>query len=208
MNLPRTGLVAILRGLGPQEAPEVGQRLYEAGFRALEVPLNSPDALASIRLLREGLPDDCAVGAGTVLTVEEVRAARDAGAGIIVSPAMDPEVITTTVRLGMRSYPGVATPTEAFAAVRAGARSLKLFPADAVGIGGMKAWQAVLPTGIEFIPVGGVDAGNLGDWVTAGATGAGIGSSLYRPGITGHDLSARAAALVRAWQSATDRQEH
>lgn len=202
-----TGLVAILRGLTPREAPEVGDRLYAAGFRALEVPLNSPDPLTSVRVLRENLPQDCAVGAGTVLTVEEVRAARAAGAGLIVSPAMDPEVIAETVRLGMRSYPGVATPTEAFAALRAGARSLKLFPSDAVGIAGMTAWRAVLPADVEFLPVGGVGAENLRDWVAAGAGGAGIGSSLYRPGVSGPDLSARAEALVRAWRSASDHPE-
>lgn len=204
MNRTPTGLVAILRGLSPQEAPEVGQRLYQAGFRALEVPLNSPDPLASIRVLRGILPQDCAVGAGTVVTVEEVRAAQDAGSNLIVSPAMDPEVIAETVRLGLRSYPGVATPTEAFAAVKAGARSLKLFPSDAVGIAGMKAWQAVIPASVEFLPVGGIDAENLKDWVAAGATGAGIGSSLYTPGITSEDLSARAATLVQAWRSAYD----
>lgn len=207
MTHPSTGLVAILRGLSPGEAPEVGDRLYAAGFRAVEVPLNSPDPLASVRVLRERLPRDCAVGAGTVLTVEEVRAAHEAGAGIIVSPAMDPEVIAETVRLGMRSYPGVATPTEAFAALRAGARSLKLFPSDAVGIAGMTAWRAVLPADVEFLPVGGVDAGNLRDWVAAGAGGAGIGSSLYRPGVPGPELSARADALVLAWQSVNDHPE-
>ncbi|GEO96858.1 2-dehydro-3-deoxy-6-phosphogalactonate aldolase [Kocuria turfanensis] len=203
-----TGLVAILRGLTPQEAPEVGDRLYAAGFRALEVPLNSPDPLTSVRVLRENLPQDCAVGAGTVLTVEEVRAAHAAGAGLVVSPAMDPEVIAETVGLGMRSYPGVTTPTEAFAALRAGARSLKLFPSEAVGIAGMTAWRAVLPADVEFLPVGGVDAGNLRDWVAAGAGGAGIGSSLYRPGVSGPDLSARAEALVRAWRSASDHPEN
>lgn len=207
MNHTPTGPVAILRGLTPQEAPEVGQRLYKAGFRALEVPLNSPDPLTSIRLLRKQLPQDCAVGAGTVLTVEEVHAAHEAGSGIIVSPVMNPEVIAETARLGMRSYPGVATPTEAFSAVKAGARSLKLFPSDAVGIPGMKAWQAVLPQDIEFLPVGGVDASNLGAWVTAGASGAGIGSSLYKPGITVEDLSSRAVALVQAWRSATGEDE-
>ena len=202
MNRTPTGLVAILRGITPQEAQEVGQLLYDTGFRALEVPLNSPDPLTSIRLLRNTLPGDCAVGAGTVLTVEEVLAAHEAGSGIIVSPVADPEVITETVRLGMSSYPGVATPTEAFTAVKAGARSLKLFPSDAVGIAGMKAWQAVLPQDIEFLTVGGVDADNLKAWVAAGASGAGIGSSLYKPGITPADLSSRATALVQAWRSA------
>lgn len=207
MNHTPTGLVAILRGLTPREAPGVGQQLYEAGFRALEVPLNSPDPLTSISLLRENLPQNCAVGAGTVLTVEEVHAAHAAGSGIVVSPTVDPEVIAETVRLGMRSYPGVTTPTEAFTAVKAGARSLKLFPSDAVGISGMKAWQAVLPKDIEFLPVGGIDASNLGAWVTAGASGAGIGSSLYKPGITVEDLSSRAVALIQAWRSATGNDE-
>lgn len=203
MTARTTGLVAILRGLAPHEAPEIGRRLYAAGFRALEVPLNSPDPLASIRSLRALLPADCAVGAGTVLTVEEVGAVHAAGADLVVSPAMDAEVIAATVGVGMASCPGVVTPTEAFGALRAGARTLKLFPADAVGTAGLRAWRAVLPDDVAVLPVGGVDAENLAEWVDAGAAGAGIGSWLYRPGVDPEDLSTRAEALVGAWRTAT-----
>jgi 2-dehydro-3-deoxyphosphogalactonate aldolase len=197
-----TGLVAILRGITPPEAEAVGHALYDAGFRYVEVPLNSPDPLESIRLVRAALPDDCAVGAGTVLTPEQVERARDAGSNIIVSPNMDQDVIRATVAAGMRSYPGVATPTEAFAALAAGATALKLFPADSVGIAGMQAWRPVLPEGTELLPVGGIGASNLGDWVAAGAAGAGIGSTLYKPGRSADDVAARAAELMAAWRSA------
>lgn len=202
-----TGLVAILRGITPAEAEAVGHALYDTGFRYVEVPLNSPDPLESIRLIRAALPEDCAVGAGTVLTTEQVESARQAGSDIIVSPNMDQDVIRATVAAGMRSYPGVATPTEAFAALAAGATALKLFPADSVGIGGMQAWQPVLPEGTEMLPVGGIDASNLGDWVAAGAAGAGIGSTLYKPGRSADDVAARAAELMAAWRSAQLRRE-
>jgi 2-dehydro-3-deoxyphosphogalactonate aldolase len=203
MTASSTGLVAILRGITPEESESIGKALYAAGFRALEVPLNSPEPFESIRRLRASLPGDCAVGAGTVLTVEDVQRAREAGSDIIVSPNANPEVIRATVAAGMRSYPGVATPTEAFAAVHAGATSLKLFPSGAVGIAGMKAWRDVLPAEVEMLPVGGVDSSNLAEWIAAGAGGAGIGSSLYKPGRGADDVAARAAALMAAWLGAT-----
>lgn len=195
-----TGLVAILRGITPDEAVAVGEALVDAGFAGIEVPLNSPDPFASVTLLADAFGDRVLVGAGTVLAADDVRRAADAGARIIVSPNADPEVIATTVGLGLRSYPGVATPTEAFTALGAGARSLKLFPSSAVGISGMKAWRAVLPPDVELLPVGGVEASNLAEWAAAGAGGAGLGSCLYRPGDSAEQVRRSAEELVRAWK--------
>lgn len=196
------GLIAILRGLPANDALEVGQCLYDAGFRSLEVPFNSLDPLATISALRKSLPADCLVGAGTVLTVDQVRACHDVGGQIVVSPNTDTAVIAETVRLGMQSFPGAATPSDAFAAIGAGAKNVKIFPSEQVGINGLKAWTAVVPKEVNLIPVGGIEASNMGVWMTAGATGFGIGSSLYKPGIAVEDLRQRAIALVAAWNSA------
>jgi 2-dehydro-3-deoxyphosphogalactonate aldolase len=196
-----TGLVAILRGLHPDEAEAVGACLYEAGFRSLEVPLNSPDPLKSIKILRSTLPADVRVGAGTVLNVEQVRACKAAGAQIIVSPNTNVNVIAETVALGMDSFPGAATPSNAFDAIEAGARNVKIFPAEQVGLGGFKAWTAVIPLEIGLIPVGGVNEENMGEWVDAGATGFGIGSALYKPGRGIEDLRVRATNIVRAYNT-------
>ena len=182
----------------------VGECLYESGFRTLEVPLNSPDPLLTISALKEALPANCMVGAGTVLTVKQVRKCHEAGAQIIVSPNTDVAVIAETIRLGMLSFPGAATPSDAFAAIGAGATSVKIFPADQVGINGLKAWTAVVPKEIGLIPVGGVDAANIGEWRAAGATGFGIGSSLYKPGIAIEELRQRAIAMIAAWASSLD----
>lgn len=195
----QAGLVAILRGLPPENAEAVGKVLYTAGFRTLEVPLNSPEPYESIAILRAALPADCVVGAGTVLTVEQVQASQDAGAQIIVSPNTNVEVIRATVDAGMESFPGAATPSEAFAAVAAGAKHIKIFPVEQVGLAGYKAWRAVLPTDTGIIPVGGINAENMDDWVEAGATGFGIASALYTPGLDMEELSARATAIVEAW---------
>jgi 2-dehydro-3-deoxyphosphogalactonate aldolase len=206
--MTRTGLVAILRGISPDEVVAVGRALVEEGMDAIEVPLNSPDPFRSIERLAAAVGDTVAVGAGTVLTVEEVARARTAGARLIVSPNADPAVIAATVEYGMRSYPGVVTPTEAFAALAAGARSLKLFPAPAVGIAGMRAWRSVLPADVELLPVGGVDVTNLGDWLAAGADGAGLGSCLYRPGDPADLVRERArdlAAVAGRSEPAEDR---
>ena len=198
----RPRLIAILRGLTDAGAVDVGGCLYGAGFRVLEVPLNSPDPLRTIATLRKTLPDDCIVGAGTVITVKEVRQCHDVGAQIIVSPNTDTAVIAETVRLGMASVPGAATPSEAFAAVGAGAKCVKIFPAEQVGIAGLRAWTAVVPKEIGLIPVGGIDASNIGAWLKAGATGFGIGSALYQPGIAVEDLRQRAASITAALESA------
>ncbi|AIG75428.1 Hypothetical protein AJAP_12735 [Amycolatopsis japonica] len=194
-----TGLIAILRGVTPAEVVGVGRALVDAGFPAIEVPLNSPEPFASVRLLADAFGDRCEIGAGTVLTTEDVVRARAAGARLIVAPNTDPAVISAAVAEGMTPYPGVATPTEAFAALAAGARYLKLFPADAVGIGGMKAWRAVLPREVGLLPVGGVDETNLAAWAAAGAAGAGLGSCLYRPGDTADVVGVRARALSEIW---------
>lgn len=194
-----TGLVAILRGITPAEVVAIGDVLADEGFAAIEVPMNSPDPLRSIEILADTVGTRCAVGAGTVTTLDELVRTESAGARIIVAPNTDPEIIAEAVSRGLVPYPGVATPTEAFTAIKAGARSLKLFPSDILGIGGMKAIQAVLPQGIEMLPVGGVDESNLAAWAAAGAGGAGIGSCLYRPGDGPDDVRRRARALTEIW---------
>ncbi|WP_159619206.1 2-dehydro-3-deoxy-6-phosphogalactonate aldolase [Ruania rhizosphaerae] len=196
-----TGLIAILRGLEPTEASEVGSVLYESGLRTLEVPLNSPEPLRSIEILRSSLPQDARVGAGTVLTTAQVTSVKEAGGQLVVSPNTNPEVIAATAAAGLASYPGVATVSEAFTAIEAGAGALKLFPAQQVGLAGMKAWLAVLPP-VDLIPVGGVGADEMAEWVAAGATGFGIGSALFAPGVRLEELRTQAAALVQAWDAA------
>ena len=194
-------LVAILRGLTPAEAPAIGDALLEAGFRVLEVPLNSPDPLASIALLRQR----CAgalVGAGTVLTPRQVNEVRDAGGELIVSPNFDAAVVAETARLGLVSLPGVATPSEAFGALAAGASGLKLFPAEAASPAVVKAWLAVLPRGTALMPVGGIAPATMATWRAAGATGFGIGSALYKPGKSAAAVAEDARAFVAAWTGA------
>lgn len=194
-------LIAILRGLTNAQAVEIGECLYEAGFRSLEVPLSSPDPLLTIRTLRRTLPPDCVVGAGTVLTADQVRQCAQAGAQMIVSPNTDIGVIMQTLQLGLQSYPGATTPSEAFAAIGAGASNIKVFPANQVGICGLRAWRAVLPKAIGLIPVGGVVATEMRAWRAAGATGFGIGSSLYKAGLTAEELRPRALAFIDALRS-------
>jgi len=203
-----TGLVAILRGVTPDEAVEVATAALDAGLDAVEVPFNSPDPLESVRRIRAAVGPDRRVGAGTVLTPDDVRRAADAGASLVVSPHTRPDVVAEAVRLGLESYPGAATPTEAFAALDAGATAIKVFPGTAVGTSGMRAWASVLPAGTRLVPVGGVDASTLGDWARAGADGAGIGTSLYRPGDAPATVGARAAELARVWAAHTHRSTH
>lgn len=195
------GLIAILRGISPNEAPAIGAALQEAGIRRLEVPLNSPDPFASIELLAQQLGENCRVGAGTVVTAADVDRVRDAGGQMIVAPNTDPAVIVRAVELGLEPMPGVATATDVFAAVQAGATALKIFPAPVVGIGGMKAWSAVVPDGTQFLPVGGIDADTLGPWLQAGAQGAGIGSQLYAPGAAPQQVRKVATELMQVWQT-------
>ena len=192
-------LVAILRGLKPEEAPAIGEVLVEAGFRLIEVPLNSPQPLDSIAALRKRFPD-AVIGAGTVLTAAEARDVASAGGELVVAPNFDPEVVGETVRLGMASLPGILTPTEAFAALKAGAHGLKLFPAEIASPAVVKALLAVLPKGTQVIPVGGIGADNMEVWRSAGAAGFGLGSSLYKPGDDAATVHAKAASIVLAWR--------
>ena len=200
-GLEELPLVAILRGLTPAEAPAIGDALVEAGFTLLEVPLNSPQPLDSIALLRQRFPQ-ALVGAGTVLSVQEVRDVAAAGGELIVAPNFNHDVVVETVRLGMVSLPGIMTPTEAFAALAAGAHGLKLFPAELASPAVVKAMLAVLPKGTPLIPVGGIGAGNLREWHAGGAAGFGLGSSLYRPGDDAATVRTKAAAIVAAYRAA------
>jgi 2-dehydro-3-deoxyphosphogalactonate aldolase len=194
-------LVAILRGLPPGDARAVGKTLFDAGFRLLEVPLNRPGALEAIRELAAVAPPDGIVGGGTMLTVADVDAVHEAGGRLFVSPNCNPPVIAHAARLGMLCAPGVATPTEAFAALEAGADALKLFPAEAIGCAGLKAVATVLPAGTPLWPVGGLTPEQLPAWIAAGATGAGIGSQLYSPGVSLSTLRERAEAFCAAWRA-------
>ena len=194
-------LIAILRGLTPEEAPAVGDALVEAGFRVLEVPLNSPRPLDSIRILAERFEGRALVGAGTVLTPQAARQVAEAKGRLIISPNMDPAVIAETRRLGLLSLPGIFTPTEAFGALATGAHALKLFPAEIAGPAGLKALRAVLPPDKRLYAVGGVAPDTLADWRRAGASGFGIGSALYKPGMGAGDVGERARAFVAAWKA-------
>lgn len=193
-------LAAILRGLTPEEAPMAAHVLFGAGFRLLEVPLNRPYALECIAILAKLKPPDALVGGGTMLTRADVDAVYAAGGHLMVAPNCNPAVIAHAASLNMLTAPGVATPTEAFAALEAGARVLKIFPAESVGYGGVKAMKAVLPPETLLWPVGGVTPANMADWLKAGATGFGIGSQLYKPGQGRETLEMNAAEFIAAWQ--------
>ena len=193
-------LLAILRGITPAEAVPVGQALVDAGWSLIEVPLNSPQPLDSIAALAQAFPQ-ALVGAGTVLDADQVRAVAAAGGQLIVAPNTDVEVLFEAQRLGLVCLPGVATPTEAFAALAAGAQGLKLFPAEQFSPAVLKAWRAVLPAGTAVLPVGGITPENLAGWRAAGAAGAGIGSALYKPGMAVADVAAQARRFAQAWQA-------
>ena len=191
-------LIAILRGLTPAEAPAIGDAIVGPGFRLLEVPLNSPEPLQSIALLRARFPQ-ALVGAGTVLSARQVRDVHAAGGQLIVSPNFDAEVIAEAARLGLVSLPGVMTPTEAFGALAAGATGLKLFPAELASPAVVKALLAVLPKGTPLMPVGGIAPNNMAEWRAAGAAGFGIGSALYKPGKSADAVREDAQRFVAAW---------
>lgn len=191
-------LVAILRGLTPAEAPTVGKILFEAGFRMLEVPLNRPGAIDAIHALAHDAPDDALIGAGTVLTANDVDAVREAGGRLIVSPHCEPEVITRAVAHGMIALPGVTTPTEAFRALQAGAHGLKLFPAEMIAPAAVKAMRSILPVNTPLFPVGGIQPHNMAAYIAAGATGFGIGGQLYQPRIDEISLRRAADAFMTA----------
>lgn len=199
MTLP---LIAILRGITPGEASAVANALMDAGISQIEVPLNSPDPLDSIARLVDEFGGDALVGAGTVLTVAEVSAVANAGGKLIVSPNCDTDVIAASKARNMQSWPGVFTPTEAFAALKAGADGLKLFPGSMAGPEGLSAMRAILPKGTKVFAVGGAGPENFALWIKASADGFGLGSALYKPGMTAEDVSARAKDIVAAYQEA------
>jgi 2-dehydro-3-deoxyphosphogalactonate aldolase len=192
-------LIAILRGIDPTEAVAVCAALIEAGIGIVEVPLNSPRPLDSIRAMANAFGADALIGAGTVLTPEQVAEVESAGGRMIVSPDCDPAVIAATKERGLTSYPGALTPTECFRALKAGADGIKVFPAPLMGTDGLKALRAVLPVETQVYMVGGVGPSNLAEWRAAGASGFGLGTTLYRPGATVEDVASAARDIVAAW---------
>ncbi|MDQ6646450.1 MAG: 2-dehydro-3-deoxy-6-phosphogalactonate aldolase [Pseudomonadota bacterium] len=192
-------LVAILRGIQPDDVVAVGNVLSGAGFRVLEVPLNSPQPMESIRRLSDSLGDGYLIGAGTVMTPAQVGEVAAAGGRLVVMPHADVSVIRTAKAAGLVCVPGVATPTEAFAALAAGADGLKLFPAEQASPQVLKAWRAVLPKQVAVLPVGGITPHNMAPWIAAGANGFGIGSALYAPGVDIDEVDRRAHAFAQAW---------
>ena len=191
-------LVAVLRGLAPENAVAVGQALFDAGFRVIEVPLNSPQPFASIEMLADAFGADALIGAGTVLRPEDVGRVRGAGGRLIVMPHSDPRIIGEAKARGLVCLPGVATPTEGFAALAAGADGLKLFPAEAISSPVVKAWRAVFPADTLLLPVGGITPERMADYRAAGASGFGLGVALFHPGLTTSEVNARANAFVAA----------
>ncbi|QDZ10375.1 2-dehydro-3-deoxy-6-phosphogalactonate aldolase [Devosia ginsengisoli] len=194
-------IIAILRGITPNETLDVCKALIAAGITMIEVPLNSPDALTSIALASNTLGDEAAIGAGTVLSKKHVWAVSDAGGTFVVSPDTNKQVIEETVRLQMLSYPGVFTPTDAFRAIKAGATGLKFFPAEVLGPKGIKAMKAVLPPELPVYAVGGANPDNFGEYFAAGCTGFGLGTYIYKPGMDAAQVAERAAAAVAAYDA-------
>lgn len=194
------GIIAILRGVKPDAVVAIGHALFEAGITIVEVPLNSPDPFASIQNLATEFAGKMIVGAGTVLSVQDVNLLKAYGGQISVSPDCNPATIARAIELGMEPLPGVFTPTEAFAAVRAGAKNLKLFPAEVANPSTIKAWKAVLPKHIHVHAVGGVTPENMQTWRNAGATGFGIGSNIYKVGHTPDQVGEAAHTFVSAWR--------
>lgn len=194
-------LVAILRGLRPENAEAVGLRLVEEGFRIIEVPLNSPQPFRSIEILAKTMPETVLVGAGTVLDPDDVNGVLDVGGKLIVMPHADVAVIARAKELRMVCTPGVATPTEAFAALRAGADGIKVFPAEAMPPQIVKAWRAVLPPEIIVLPVGGIRPESMKAYLDAGATGFGLGSALFTPALSVDDVGRNARAFASAWKA-------
>jgi 2-dehydro-3-deoxyphosphogalactonate aldolase len=199
--MERLPLVAILRGVAPDEVAEIGRALVARGFCLIEVPLNSPEPFRSIEYLRNALPADVVVGAGTVLRAEDVARVKAAGGEQIVCPHSDMRIIEAAKAQGMAMIPGVATPTEAFAALAAGADALKLFPAEMIAPPVVKAMLAILPAGTAVLPVGGITPEAMRPFVLAGARGFGLGSALYKPGMTPAEIGTRAEMFAAAWRS-------
>ena len=203
--MARLPLIAILRGIKPAEAPDVLRALIGEGFLLIETPLNSPEPHESIKAMRAIAPREVLVGAGTVKTVEEVEAVAEAGGELIVMPHADLAVIAAAKAAGLIALPGVATPTEAFAALKAGADGLKAFPAEMIAPTVVKAWRAVIPASVAIMPVGGITPETMGSYLRAGASGFGLGSALYRPGDSAAEVGAKAAAFVTAWRRLKER---
>jgi len=196
-------LIAILRGIKPDEAVGVTQVLIDAGIDRIEVPLNSPEPLKSIRAMADAFGEKALIGAGTVLSVDDVKGVADAGGKLVVSPNANTDVIKATKAANMASFPGVMTPTECFAALDAGADGLKFFPSFLVGTAGLKAMRDVLPKSTQVYMVGGVGPANFAELIEAGASGFGIGSALYKPGVSPEEISKRAQTLVAAYDEAS-----
>ena len=194
-------LIAILRGIDPDEAVAVAETLLEAGIDRIEVPLNSPSPFVSIERMVGAVGQSALIGAGTVLTPDDVRRVKDAGGALVVSPNCDADVIRATKALEMQSFPGVLSPSECFAALKYGSDGLKVFPAFQMGTEGLIALRAVLPAETQVYMVGGVGPENFGDWLRAGANGFGLGSSLYKPGMALSEIAAKAKATVAAWEA-------
>ena len=196
-------LIAILRGIERREAADVAEALIDAGIDRIEIPLNSPDPFESIQRMAIAHGDHALIGAGTVLSPEQVQGVSNAGGRLVVSPNCDEDVIKATKSLNMQSFPGVLTPTECFDALKWGADGLKVFPAFQIGVDGLKALRAVLPSETQVYMVGGVGPENFTDWLKAGANGFGLGSFLYKPGDTAADVAAKAKDTVATWDEIT-----
>ena len=194
-------LIGIIRGVTPADAEAVGEAVFDAGIRIIEVPLNSPDPLKSIEILARRLGDRALIGAGTVLDPADVGRVKDAGGRIIVSPDTNIDVVAAAAAAGLVSCPGYFTPSEAFAAIRAGAHGLKLFPAEAATPAVLKGQKAVLPKDVPIIIVGGIKPDNMQPWLNAGASGFGLGSGLYKPGQSAADTADKARAYVAGVRS-------
>ncbi len=199
--LDRFPLVAILRGITPDEVVGVGHALVDQGFTIIEVPLNSPEPFESIRRLAEAFAPDILIGAGTVTEIAQVSAIAEAGGRLVVMPHSDAVVIRAAKAAGMACLPGVATPSEAFAALREGADALKAFPAEALPPAVVKAWKSVLPKRVRLLPVGGITPQAMSAYVSAGAAGFGLGSALYKPGMDANAVGSTAAAFAEAWRA-------
>jgi 2-dehydro-3-deoxyphosphogalactonate aldolase len=195
----RREIIAILRGVAPADANAVCETLIAAGITVIEIPLNSPDPLVSIANAAKTFAGRAEIGAGTVLTVEDASAVNEAGGQLVVSPDTNEDVIRTTRALGMASYPGVFTPTDAFRAIRAGATGLKFFPAEVLGPAGIKAMRAVLPKDLPLYAVGGANPDNFREYFAAGCVGFGLGSYIFKPGMPLSEIDSRARAAVRAY---------